>query len=619
MCGIVGWIATEAAEGPPPGRDRLRRATGLMAHRGPDGEGAWISGDGRCGLGHRRLSIIDREGGSQPMATPDGRWRVVFNGEIFNHGEIRRDLEARGERFSTRSDTEVLLRLVALRGAAAVNALRGQFAFAVHDSLAGSLLLARDPLGEKPLFTARRGGRVFFASTLDALVEIGELPGDPDPEAISHFLAFSYVPAPWTILRAARKLPGGHLLPVTPRGAGSTETWWAPPAPGTFAGSFDDAVEALGASLVSATKRRLLSDEPLGLFLSGGLDSAAVAVAAAEAAPGLKAFTIRHPDPAFDESAGAAAVARHLGLDHEILDAVPPAPEELAGMLARFGEPFGDSSAAVTAALAGAASARVKVALTGDGGDEILGGYHRHAYLALVDLLPRGAAGWAGRLSTGRVRRALALAALPEEGRYFEMYDCFGGGYRERLLDPRFRAEHGDLPRDWLSSLYAGSGGRDPVDRMLRTDLRTHLPDFMNVKVDVSTMSRGLEARSPFQEREVVELGVSLPSAFKVRGFRGKRVLRAAVERSLPGALLARRKRGFAAPVDRALRGPLREEARRLLAPEGPLAGLGAVSPGFPGVILDEHLAGRGNHRIRIWVLLALASWAERRRGGGGP
>lgn len=210
-----------------------------------------------------------------------------------------------------------------------------------------------------------------------------------------------------------------------------------------------------------------------------------------------------------------------------------------------------------------------------------------------------------------RVRRALDLAALPEERRYYEMYECFPGGAREGLLDPGFAREHGDLPRRWLEDLYRGSGGLDPVDRMLRTDLRTHLPDFMNAKVDVATMASALEARSPFQEREVVELGVSLPSAFKVRGFRGKRVLREALRRRLPPALLPRGKRGFAAPVDEALRGGLREEARRLLAPGGPLARLGAVRPGEPARLLEEHLAGRGRHRIRLWVLLALASWAE--------
>jgi asparagine synthase (glutamine-hydrolysing) len=214
------------------------------------------------------------------------------------------------------------------------------------------------------------------------------------------------------------------------------------------------------------------------------------------------------------------------------------------------------------------------------------------------------------------VRRALELAALPEARRYYEMYECFNGPARETLLDPGFAAAHGALPREWLEGLYEGSGGIDPVDRMVRTDLRTHLPDFMNTKVDVATMAWGLEARSPFQEREVVELGASLPSEFKVKGFRGKRVLRAAVAESVPDRLLPRRKRGFAAPVAEALAGPLREEARRLLAPRGPLAALGAVRPEVPPRLLEEQLSGRANHRIRLWVLLALASWAD--RGGGG-
>ncbi len=617
MCGLVGWFATDAAEGPPPDADRLRSATALLARRGPDAEGTWTSPDGSCGLGHRRLSILDLEGGAQPMATADGRWHVAFNGEIFNYPELRRDLEAEGEAFRTRSDTEVLLRLVARRGPGAVHLLRGQFAFAAYDAAEGTLLLARDALGEKPLFTARREGRIYFASTLEALLAIGDLPRDPDPEAVSLYLAFSYIPAPWTVYRAVRKLPAGHLLTASRRGPGSPETWWVPPAPGTFRGTFEDAVEALAAALRDATKRRLLADVPVGLFLSGGLDSTAVAAAAAAAGAGVRAYSLRHPDPAFDESADAAAIARHLGLDHEILDAVPPAAEDLRRVLSFYGEPFGDSSAAVTAALAVSARRRVKVALTGDGGDEVLGGYHRHAYLGLVDRLPGGTPAAVRGLAGGRFRRALDLAAMPESRRYYEMYDCFPGGGREALLLPEFARRFGDLPRTWLEGLYGHCGGLDPVDRMLRTDLRTHLPDYMNAKVDVATMAHGLEARSPFQEREVVELGVSLPSAYKVRGFRGKRVLRAAVERAVPAALLPGRKRGFAAPVDEALRGPLREEARRLLAPGGPLAAVGAVRPEVPARLLDEHLAGRANHRIRLWVLLALAAWAE--GDGGGP
>jgi len=612
MCGLVGWYATETAEGPPPTVEALRRATACLARRGPDGEGVWVSPDGVCGLGHRRLAILDLEGGAQPMATPDGRRHIIFNGEIFNFAALRRDLEAAGETFSTRSDTEVLLRLVARRGAAAVAALRGQFAFAAYDAKERSLLLARDALGEKPLFTARSGGRLYFASTLDALFAIADLPRDPDPEAISLFLSFSYIPAPWTIHRVARKLPAGHLLTAVPRGVWAPELWWTLPAPGTFRGSFEDAVEALRAALRTATRSRLLSDVPVGLFLSGGLDSAAVAAAAAEAGAGVRAHTLRHPDPRFDESAAATRIARHLGLEIEVLDAQPVGAGDLREVLAFYGEPFGDSSAAVTSALARAARAKVKVALTGDGGDEVLGGYHRHAFLGLVDRLPSGTPPALRGLAGGRVRRALDLAALPEARRYYEMYECFPSGARDGLLDPGFAGEHGERPREWLEQLYEASGGLDPVDRMVRTDLRTHLPDFMNVKVDVATMAHGLEARSPFQEREVVELGVSLPSEFKVRGFKGKRVLRAAVEKSVPRDLLQDNKRGFAAPVHEALAGPLREEARRLLAPRGPLAALHAVRPEVPHRLLDEHLAGRANHRIRLWVLLALASWAER-------
>ncbi len=613
MCGFVGWYATAQAEGPAPDRERLARATALLAHRGPDGEGTWIAEDGSCGLGHRRLAVLDLAGGAQPMATPDARWHIAFNGEVFNYRELRADLEREGESFATASDTEVLLRLLARRGTRAVPALRGQFAFAAYDAKERVLLLARDRLGEKPLFTAMRGGRLYFASTLDALRAIGDLPREPDPEALSLYLSFSYVPAPWTAWRAARALPAGHLLLGTARGTWAPEMWWFPPAPGTFRGSFEDAAEALRTALREATRRRLLADVPVGAFLSGGLDSTAVVAAAVAVAGRVRTFTVRHPDPRYDESGEAAALARHLGTDHETLDAVLPGPEDLRRLLLGFGQPFGDSSVPVTAGIAAAARRRVTVALTGDGGDEVLGGYHRHAYLGMLDRVPSGTAALLRRVAPGRLRRALDLAAMPEARRYYEFYECFNGGAREALLLPGFAARHGDLPAQWLAGIYDGSGGMDPVDRMLRTDLRTHLPDFMNVKVDVSTMAHGLEARSPFQEPEVVDLGLSLPSSYKVAGFRGKRVLRAAVERDVPAGLLPRRKRGFASPVEEALRGPLLEEARRLLAPRGPLAALEVVRPEVPPRLLEEHLAGRAHHRIRVWVLLALAAWAEGR------
>jgi asparagine synthase (glutamine-hydrolysing) len=612
MCGFAGWYSTASAEGPAPAGDRMRSALRRLERRGPDGEGTWASADGLCAFGHRRLAILDLPGGAQPMSTPDGRWTIAFNGEIFNHAELREAMEREGERFATRSDTETLLRLVARRGAAAPALLRGQFAFAAYDAKERSLLLARDALGEKPLFTALHGGRMYFASTLDALRALSGLPAEPDPQGLSFHLAFSYIPAPWTAFRGARRLPAGHLLQVVPRGTGAPEMWWFPPPGGTFAGGFEDAAEALRQELRRAVRRRMLADVPVGAFLSGGLDSSAVTAAAAASGSGkVKTFSLRHPDPALDESADAAAIARHLGTDHETLDASPPGPEELRDVFALFGEPFGDSSAAVTSALASAARRRVTVALTGDGGDEILGGYHRHAYLGLVDRLPRGAPRWLRRAAGGRMGRALELAGLPEGERLYEFYECFNAGRREELLDPAFRAAHGDLPRLWLTGLLDASGGRDALDRVLRTDLRTHLADYMNHKVDTATMAHGLEARSPFQEREVVELCLSFPSSFKVSGFRGKRVLRAALEKDVPAALLAKRKRGFAAPVDEALRGPLREEAARLLAPTGPLAALGVVRPEVPARLLAEHLSGAASHRIRIWVLLSLASWAE--------
>ncbi len=608
MCGVAGWFDL-ASGAPAPDAARRRAALELLRPRGPDGEGAWTAADGAAGLLHRRLAIVDFAGGAQPMAGPDGRGRLAWNGELFEAAARRDELRRGGAVLATRSDTEVLAHLLARgpeAGLAALSREPGQWALAWVDEHAGTLLLARDPAGEKPLYWAQAGGRVAFASTLDALRALVPLDTALDPHALSLYLSWGFVPAPHTIFAGARKLRAGEAL-LFARGAAAPRVLsCAPPAAALPQLDAREAPARLGDALRAAARRRLLhADRPVGVFLSGGLDSLAV-VTALRDAPTLRSFTVRAADARFDESADAARTARALGVAHTVIE--PPAadPDALRTVLLRHGEPFGSASALAVDAVARAAAAHVQVALTGDGGDEALGGYPRHVLLRRLARLPALPA-WAAPREGARLRRArraARLLALDPADRCAALYEVFGD-VRAELVP----GDDGAAARALVRAAW-GASRADDLAAMLRVDRALELPDSHCVKVDVACMAHGVEPRAPWLDREVLGVADALPPRLRIDGARTKPALRAWLAAELPAAAhaaLARPKRGFTAGVDAALASPQAEE----LLLGGALARVPAVRPAPAARLLAEHRAGRGNHRFRLAVLLGLAVFAE--------
>jgi len=611
MCGFAGWFDIGPGAGAPPTEARRRRALELLTPRGPDDEGEWIAGDGRAGLLHRRLAIVDRAGGAQPMAGPTYGQMLAWNGELFDAAAHRRRMERDGVTFRTRSDTEVLTHMLAAapRGddgpdyRAVFGAASGQWAMAWIDMERGELLLARDPAGEKPLFHATVRDRIVFASTLDALRALAPVDTSIDGEALSLYLSWGFVPAPLTIFRGAAKLWAGHSVVHQRRADGGARlrVQAAVPPPAS------DSDESLEDALTAAARSRLEhSDEPVGVFLSGGLDSIAIAALLRDA-PGLQTFTVRADDPRYDESWEAARVAEALGVPHTIIDPPEARPGAWREVLLRHGEPFGSTSALAVDAVARAAAPHVRVVLTGDGGDEALGGYPRHVLLRRLARLP-AIPEWAVPSEGARMRRlrrGARLLALSPADRYAAMYEVFGE--HRSAIAPN---DDGEPARARIESRWQGAEAGD-LDAMLRVDRAFELPDSHCVKVDTACMAHGVEARSPWLDRRVVAACDALPSDQKMRGGRTKLALRELLARRLPPSIaadvLARRKRGFTAGLDSALSSP---EAEQLLL-GGCLGRVPGLRPEGARTLLDEHRSGRGNHRFRLAVLLSLALFAE--------
>jgi len=608
MCGFAGYL-TRSGD-PEALAERLPRAVRALAHRGPDDEGIHLSEDRRLGLGHARLVVIDKEGGAQPMTDPETGVVVVANGEIYNFREMGEEHEARGRKPVTRSDTEALATGFALDGTDVLKRLRGMFAFAAWDPRTDRIVLARDRLGQKPVVYAHLpGGGIVFASEIPALLLLlGETP-EPDREALSIYLSFGYVPAPFTAYRGVRKLPAAHFLVA---GREHPEAYWHRPSPdGTFKDR-GEAVAAIRAGIEDAVRARLVSDVPIGAFLSGGLDSGAVVAEMAASLPvPVRTFTVRQPQAEYDESHLAREVAERYGTEHEEIAIDPPEVEEIPSILGRFGEPFGDSSALAQALIARAARPHVTVALTGDGGDEAFGGYDRYSILGRL-------AGPAGKvlatlqpLLLGRWRRAGRIAAMPPWRRYYEFYEIFDGAARGDLLLSRAFRSHGEAPPRFLHDVYHSFPGSE-LDRMLGTDGTTWLPDDLNPKVDIASMAVALECRSPLEDHLLVETCARIPAAWQVRGRRRKVLLRAAVADRLPRSVLTAPKRGFAAPVEHWFRGDLAGFLESKLRGRA-LASLHLVKPEAVERVIASLSTGSktGRPRIRAFVLLALALWAE--------
>jgi asparagine synthase (glutamine-hydrolysing) len=617
MCGIAGKFLFDASD--TVARETVDAMTDTLVHRGPD-EAGYLNAPG-VGLGMRRLSIIDLSTGNQPVESEGGVCAVVFNGEIYNFRALRATLEAAGHRFRTRTDTEVIVHGYEQWGDRVVERLRGMFAFALFDRRSHRLLLARDRAGIKPLYYAELPGRgVVFASEIKAILEDREVPRAWRPEALHAFLALQYVPAPATIYAAVQKLPAGHYL-VADRTGVRVEQYWDL----TFNGDGDprreaEYLERLDALLRESIALHMVSDVPLGAFLSGGIDSSTVVAYMTEAtAAPVVTSSLGFKETRYDELKPAALVARHLGTHHFSRIAEPRIEDLLPRLAWHFDEPFADASAVPTLLVSAVAREHVTVALSGDGGDELWAGYSRHRverHEARARRVLGRMSAFAGRLGAClplavkgvRALRHLALGTDEACARKHN-YDLFEPQPRLPLYTVDFlRAVQGVDPFAAHRAAYRACPSLDPVDRALYVDFKTYLADDILAKVDRTSMAVSLEARVPLLDHELLEFAATVPSSLKLRGRVPKYLLRRLLEPRVPPAIVERGKHGFELPRGEWLRGPLAPMARDLLF-DGRMTQRGIFERRAVESLWHEHAERRGEHADRLWTLVMLELW----------
>lgn len=629
MCGIAGFVGQGT-------RDLLEKMVQTLVHRGPDDQGLFLAPG--IGLGMRRLSIIDIAGGRQPMMNEDGSLRVVFNGEVYNFRDLRSDLTARGHLFQTASDTEVILHLYEEKGERCVESLRGMFAFALWDAPRKILLLARDRLGKKPLYYWHRNGLFLFASEIKALLCHPAVSRTLDWDALHHYLAFGYTPADRSIFAGIAKLPAAHTA-ILRDGVLTLQRYWDLPTGSIVLDSqpsLPEVTARIRHELREAVRLRLESDVPLGVFLSGGIDSSAVVASMREVtAQRIATFTIGfgRAAPSFDELPYARMVAQRFETDHheEVLE--PKVADILPAIVRHFDEPFADSSAIPTFAVAQATSNHVKVALSGIGGDETFAGYPRYLGVRLSEQyaqlppwlrsIPEGIVprlipeSDASRNWGDWVRRFVAGANRPLPDRYIGWTRFFGEQELAGLTTPALR----DVWRADVESVnraaFAAHGHGDPVDGAFRIDLSTYLTDDLLVMADRMSMAHSLELRAPFCDHRVIEESLRIPPAMKLPGFRLKGLLKTAFADVLPSEVLSHRKQGFMIPLARWLRTDLRDIMQELLSPEC-VRRRGLFASDAVEALKREHLTGTRGHSDRLWTLVMAELWMREYLDVGG-
>jgi asparagine synthase (glutamine-hydrolysing) len=621
MCGIAGQVRPLDS---PVDPELPARMCAALEHRGPDARG--IHHDRNVALGIQRLRVIDLDSGDQPIYNEDRSVAVVLNGEIYNYEELRAELQARGHTLSTRGDTEVIAHLYEDYGADCVGKLHGMFAFALWDARRQQLLLARDRVGKKPLLYCVRDGVLSFASEMGALLTDGEIERRVDHEALDAYLALGYVPAPLTAIRGVRKLPPAHTLTLRDGAADLRRYWRLDYATKHSCVPVEELCEELRIELRRATRRRMVSDVPLGAFLSGGIDSSAVVAAMAEqSTEPVRTFSIGFDHQRFDELPHARLIAEQFGTVHEEFQVRAEAIEIAPTIARHYGEPFADSSAIPSFYLAQMTRRHVTVALNGDGGDESFGGYTRYVANALAGRLARvpgplrRAAGRTGaRLPAGgdveslknKARRFAGGLALDPPGRYASYMTWFGRDQRRRLYSPAFAATVDGFGEEVIATSWAEATGADVIDKMLEVDVENYLVGDLIAKIDIATMAHGLEARSPFLDAELMQFAASIPAALKVRGSEKKLILRQALRGWLPDEILDRPKQGFSVPLSSWLRGELRPWAREVLLDRETLD-RGYFDPAAIAGLLDRHADGADDDGKRIWALVMLELWHQ--------
>lgn len=625
MCGICGYFGEAVRDG----GTLLAAMNETLVRRGPDDAGSFVGP--LAGMAMRRLSIQDVAGGHQPIFNEDRTVSVVFNGEIYNQRELRKELEAGGHCFRTTSDTEVLVHLYEEHGASLVDHLRGMFAFAIYDSTKRRMLLARDRLGIKPLFYAHERDTIYFASEIKALKAVSRSIGTLDVQAVDAFFAFGYIPAPLTIYKEIRKLEPGHMLTVTRTGTVSRRYWDL-----EFCGKEelkeDEWVERVDSAVHSAVTSHLISDVPVGAFLSGGVDSGLVsAVATSSLGYPLESFTIGfegRSNPLIDERRHAREFAtRYETVHHE--SAVHPDFKSVAPeILDAFDEPFADDSVIPSYYVSRAASESVKVVLSGLGGDELFGGYqrhigfdlsrlyqhmpdvvHRHVVDPLIQRLPEPRSG-GDRVD--HVKRFSAAASLPAARRYAGYAMALGSAERRALYTPELAEQIDfDQTESILTNHFVNCDSDDDLDRMLYADCKTYLPEDILALSDRISMWHSLEVRVPLLDHRLVELAATIPSSLKIRRGQGKRLLKRVAERYLPHGMIHHRKQGFEAPMGAWLRNELFDTAREVFQKGG--AGSALVDVGFLDEKLLEHKQGRRKNNKLLFSSMVMLLWAERK------
>lgn len=616
MCGIAGFSQLSGDVGTT---EILERMAGRMLHRGPDAGGIYLSPDGKVGLCHRRLSILDLSPtGAQPMRDAEADLTISYNGEVFNYREIRDELSSLGHRFRGTSDTEVILAAYRQWGIACVSRFIGMFVFALWDDKARKLHLVRDRLGIKPLYYYAGKDVFLFASELKPLLEHPAFPRVVDRGALQYYLQFMYVPAPFSIFENCRKLPPGHTGTLSGNGTWEMVPYWNIL---DFWGRHPDRrteeeyIEELSSLIRSSVRYRMISDVPLGAFLSGGIDSSlTVAMMQSESSVPVRTFSIGFREKTFDESRYASKVAAYLGTDHheEICE-----PSEAISIIRQlpeyYDEPFADPSAIPTMMVSRFARKHVTVSLSGDGGDELFCGYPRYSWyrsMGQFEMLPLWVRQKIARVlflfPSHRMHKAASSITRPQS---IDAYLSLVGIYAKNLLPnllPRV-ADDGELP---FYRTYRMTEGLEELDRMMAVDIRTYLPDDILAKVDRASMAYSLEARVPLLDHRIVEFAGRLPLEYKFRGREQKYLLKRVLYRLLPRKLVDRPKMGFGVPLDRWFRGELRSLVREYLDAER-LRREGYFLPDGVGRIVEEHLSGRMNHFMPLWALIQFGMWKE--------
>jgi asparagine synthase (glutamine-hydrolysing) len=617
MCGICGIVDLDGGVF----RDRTERMTDALTHRGPDMGGVYEIGSST--LGHRRLSIIDlTEAAGQPMISTDGKTAIVFNGEIYNFKDLRARLQSRGHKFRTHSDTEVALEMYRSHGPDMLAELNGMFGMAIWDDRQKALFLARDRMGKKPLYYMHNRGRLVFSSEMWSLLQSGLTEAEIDRQALFEYFLYDFIPAPHTIYSDVRKLPAAHYAIFNADGL-KIYRYWEPPPPDPGLG-YEEARGRLRELIDDAVRIRLIADVPLGSFLSGGVDSSLVSsVMCSQAHTRVKTFSVSFPDTTYDESHWARLAASRLDTDHHEFAARYDIEHSLPELVKHFGEPFGDSSAVPTLLLAEGTRKKVTVALSGDGGDELFGGYDRYIARRMqtyYDVLP---------LSLRDRIIEPVIAALPATTQYYgtsiiKKLKLFTEAAQRMRNDPAAAVPR-TFPREVVTRLLGGDYDEDrdpvrqtvlkyqsldPVQRMLFADLETYLAEDILTKVDRTSMTHALEVRCPLLDYRIVELACRMPLEYKIRFGSAKRILKDVARNIVPSEILDRRKYGFQAPLGEWLKKELRDWAgQRLMYERNSI-----LDPDVARSVWDDHLNGVRDNGHRIWLLLFFQEWHERAR-----